>query len=283
MPWPHKAAMWTLWSCYRAQFRGDLVLCLFPQWHLQALHYLLTSVNTEQSVPGGWHPIEGQVCTGSSVPAVHDPWTMATVCSHPASSWVMRHSVQLCCFHATCHPLPLDPLGLTPGHPFSHHSLSPALTIVSLFLSFSLLTSVLSLGDSKVFTFSPLLWRYSIALSGTAQLADLTSGTINTGLGQWTISRGWAHLVSHGWLLPRWQLLPLASSAASHCSPGTSVACFVVGWLSQKAKTGAELLTSSHFTARKLPPYHIRKHHHLLLWFYSSYSSHNTPRPPLHF
>lgn len=136
MPQPHKTAMWTLWSCYWAQFRGDLVLCLFPQWHLQALH-LLTSVNTEQSVPGGWYPIEGQVSAGSSGPAVHRPWTMATVFSHPASCWVMRHSVRLWCYHTICCPLPLPSPGLTPGCLCSHHSLSPALTTVSLFLSFS--------------------------------------------------------------------------------------------------------------------------------------------------
>ena len=39
------------------------------------------------------------------------------------------------CYHATCCPLPS--LGLTPGCPCSHHRLSPALTTVSVFLSFS--------------------------------------------------------------------------------------------------------------------------------------------------
>lgn len=57
---------------------------------------------------------------------------------------------------------------------------------------------------------------------------------------------------------------------------------FCCGMKDTESKTRAELLTSSHFTGGKLPLYHIRKHHHLLLWFYSSYSSHNSPRPPLY-
>lgn len=42
-------------------------------------HQLLTSVNTEQSVRGDWHPLEGQKHIGNSSCSSQSCWTMGTV------------------------------------------------------------------------------------------------------------------------------------------------------------------------------------------------------------
>lgn len=119
------------------------------------------------------------------------------------------------------------------------------------------LTSVVALGDSEVLALC-LLWGHStISRFGLRKHKPR--------LGQM------GHFKSPG---------PpcLHGSRLSWC-PGHTFCC---GMNVTESNTRAELLTSSYSIGEKLPLYHIRKNHHLLLWFYSTYSSHSSWRPPLY-
>lgn len=167
---------------------------------------------------------------------------------------------------------------LTVGCPYSHRTL----LLWQLFLSsfpLAFLTLVLALGNNKVFILllhsevqHSFVWyrtgmsfdhrEHKLRLEPMDSLKRLSSPC-----SPWIQTASSFH--QHG-------LLPIA----------VWVPQCMVCWRKDiaEAENKAELLTSSRFTARKFPPYHVREAQSAAtLWFYCGYLSSNSPRPPLLF